>query len=156
MGTGDCFAAFRHSEALLRMLIMIPEPLQESMMAVMPLLSRLAAEVSLVGASTLGLFEERVVFNLTTPQRKKLAAFYHIGTDCSGPTLPSSPMLQGQEESFFILLRLTELSRMHPSSAATIELEELENDLSPWIIGIKRAIMLDWLILLLRGQSYGV
>lgn len=135
---------------------MIPEPLQESMMAVMPLLSRLAAEVSLFGASTLGLFEERVVFNLTTPQRKKLAAFYHIGTDCSGPTLPSSPMLQGQEESFFILLRLTELSRMHPSSAATIELEELENDLSPWIIGIKRAIMLDWLILLLRGQSYGV
>lgn len=140
---------------------MIPEPLQESMMAVMPLLSRLAAEVSLFGASTLGLFEERVVFNLTSPQRKKLAAFYHIGTDCSGPTLPSSPMLQGQEESgqeesFFILLRLTELSRMHPSSAAKIELEELENDLSPWIIGIKRAIMLDWLILLLRGQSYGV
>ena len=78
MGTGDCFAAFRHSEALLRILIMIPEPLQESMMAVMPLLSRLAAEVSLFGASTLGLFEERVVFNLTSPQRKKLAAFYHI------------------------------------------------------------------------------
>lgn len=98
-------------------------------MTAMPLFSRLAAEVSLFGASTLAMFEDQVVLNLTSPQRKKLAAFYRIGADHSCSTLHFSPILQGQEESFFILLRLTELSRMDPSSAVTIELEEIENQL---------------------------